>query len=169
MADQHSSGSSSGTNRASSDRGGSSETNRAVKTRVAQPTDRGLVEHLLASFRAEHGHAPSGPLFLPKPGEAQLHVLLAELDGKPVGMIAAQRCQELVQGTCFLLLSDLYVLGEARRRGVAGSLMAGAKELAQRTGCRTIRLMVPDFNVPALTTVARAGFTKPNELLLTLG
>jgi hypothetical protein len=32
--------------------------------------------------------------------------------------------------------------------------------------CGELRLMVPDFNVAALTTVARAGFTRPNELLL---
>lgn len=140
-----------------------------VKTRVAQASDRALVERLLASFRAEYGHAPAGPVPLPKPGEELLYVLIAELDDKPAGMIAAQRCQELVQGTTFLLLSDLYVLPEARRNRVASALMAAARGLAERSGCRTLRLMVPDFNLAALTTVARAGFTRANELLLTLG
>jgi GNAT superfamily N-acetyltransferase len=141
----------------------------AVTTRIAQASDRVLVEHLLSSFRAEFGHAPSGPVAFPKPGEQQLYILLAEEGGSPAGMIAAQRCQELVQGSSFLLLSDLYVLPEARQRGAAGALMHAAKQLAERSGCRTLRLMVPDFNVAALTTVARAGFTKANELLLSLG
>jgi GNAT superfamily N-acetyltransferase len=146
-----------------------SATTSQVKTRVAQASDRALVERLLASFRAEYGHAPAGPVPLPKPGEELLYVLIAELDEKPAGMIAAQRCQELVQGTTFLLLSDLYVLPEARRHRVASALMAAARALGERSGCRTLRLMVPDFNLAALTTVARAGFTRANELLLTLG
>jgi GNAT superfamily N-acetyltransferase len=137
-----------------------------LTTRIAQAADRARVERLLGRSRAELGYQASEPLPFGKPGEELLYVLLAEVGEEAVGMLSAQRCHLLARGASFLLLGDLYVHPDHRRRGVARALMSAAKELAARMRCGELRLMVPDFNVAALTTVARAGFTRPNELLL---
>lgn len=95
-------------------------------------------------------------------------MLIAERGQETAGMLAVQRCHNLAQGTTFLLLSDLYVAPDHRKHHVAAALTCAAKALAERVGCSALRLMVPDFNVAALTAAARAGFTRPDELLLSL-
>jgi GNAT superfamily N-acetyltransferase len=137
-----------------------------VTTRLATAQDLAAIRRLLDQFRQEFGYAPvEGQAPAPDGPEGAFNVLLAELDGDAVGLLALQRCHNLAQGTTFLLLSDIFVAPAARRRGVAKALMAGAKLHAAALGCQGMSLMVSEVNMPALTTAARAGFTRHDQLL----
>jgi GNAT superfamily N-acetyltransferase len=136
-----------------------------VTTRLAVAADEARIEALLCSYREELHLEASGPL--PRLEiESALRVILAEREGQIIGMLAAQRYHDLAQSTQLLLLSDIFVVKEHRQRGVAKALIRACKDLHQQLHCQGMRLIVPDFNIPALTTAARAGFSRQNDLLL---
>jgi GNAT superfamily N-acetyltransferase len=137
-----------------------------VTTRLAEPSDVDRMDILLRSFREEYGYVPHIATPLPDPERGPLYVILAEYGGKAVGMLAAQRCYGLAHGVSFLLLSDIYVLEAHRQRGVAKELMRAVKELCAKVQCQGMSLIVQDFNIAALTTAARSGFSQHNSLLL---
>jgi GNAT superfamily N-acetyltransferase len=135
-----------------------------ITTRLATDADLAGVRGLVEQFRAEFGYTGDGEI--PELGEA-FHVLVAERGGDVVGMLAIQRCHDLARGSRFLLLTDIFVAASERRHGVARELMRAVKELCPRMGCEGMSLVVSEVNVPALTTAARAGFTRHDQLLFT--
>jgi GNAT superfamily N-acetyltransferase len=139
-----------------------------VTTRLATSSENDLdkIHRLLDQFREEFGYGSfEGPLPALDGPDGTFNILLAELDGDAVGLLALQRCHTLAQGASFLLLSDIFVATTARRRGVAKAMMTAVKELAASLGCKGMSLMVSEVNMPALTTAARAGFTRHDQLL----
>jgi ribosomal protein S18 acetylase RimI-like enzyme len=85
--------------------------------------------------------------------------LLAEEDGRPVGFaLARAKTPRLAR------LSDLYVIPEARRRGVASAL---AREVAAAfPDAEYLTLEVAADNAPARATYARWGFTDDQLVLV---
>ena len=80
-------------------------------------------------------------------GPAPLYeTLIAELDGKPVGLLTFFPTYSTYKGRPCLHVNDLYVIPEARQRGVARRLMARACRLAVKRGCCRVELKVLETN-----------------------
>jgi ribosomal protein S18 acetylase RimI-like enzyme len=61
-------------------------------------------------------------------------VLVARVDGRPVGYVSGIRQLNLWTGGDIFAMDDLYVRGEARDHGIGGGLMAALAEYAGRDG-----------------------------------
>jgi len=72
--------------------------------------------------------------------------LIAELDGRPVGLLTLFATYSTYKGRPCLHVNDLYVAPEARGRGVGRRLMARACRLARERGCCRVELKVLDNN-----------------------
>jgi ribosomal protein S18 acetylase RimI-like enzyme len=111
--------------------------------RAATEADAPAVAALLNALNSEDGPPPARPmtaevvrrdLLGPTP---RAWLRLAELDGRVVGFATATAIYDAVRQADALMLLDLYVRPEARRRGVARALMAAlaAEAQAQGAGC----------------------------------
>jgi GNAT superfamily N-acetyltransferase len=72
--------------------------------------------------------------------------LIAELAGRPVGLLTVFPTYSTYKGRPCLHVNDLYVAPEARGRGVGRQLMARACRLAVERGCCRVELKVLDNN-----------------------
>ena len=72
--------------------------------------------------------------------------LIAELDGRPVGLLTHFPSYSTYKGRPCLHVNDLYVAPEARERGVARRLMARACRLALERDCCRVELKVLETN-----------------------
>jgi GNAT superfamily N-acetyltransferase len=95
--------------------------------RRATPDDAGAVMSLLRALAQEEGSADrvlvdeeGYAAFL---GEDDVLVLLAELEGRPIGYVSAQVARRLWLGGPEVALDDLYVVPDARSGGVGRRLM----------------------------------------------
>jgi aminoglycoside 6'-N-acetyltransferase I len=86
--------------------------------------------------------------------------LLAEEEGEPVGFALARTEPPRV---CYL--SDLYVVPEARRRGVAKALMAEVARWGAERGAETLTLEVLTSNADARAVYDRLGFLEESRIL----
>jgi GNAT superfamily N-acetyltransferase len=77
-------------------------------------------------------------------------VLLAEVDGAPVGFALFFQSYSTFLGKPGLYLEDLFVLPDARSHGVGGALMAACAKLAVERGYGRFEWSVLDWNEPAL-------------------
>jgi ribosomal protein S18 acetylase RimI-like enzyme len=140
-----------------------------ITTRQAQLADKMRVEALMEEYRQETGTgaaAPAPESFLKSEGPRYL--VVAELGDQMVGFVAGHRCHNFMRGTDFMMLTDIYVLPKHRRRKAGQSLIAAMKEIGRQRGCEGMSLIINDINNAALVTAARSGFSKHNDLLLTL-
>lgn len=72
--------------------------------------------------------------------------VIAELDGRPVGLLTLFATYSTYKGRPCLHVNDLYVAPEARGRGVGRRLMAWACRLALERDCCRVELKVLDNN-----------------------
>lgn len=86
-------------------------------------------------------------LFGPQPGA---EVVIAELDDSPVGFALFFHNFSTWEGRRGLYLEDLFVVEEARRRGVGRALMAHLARLAVERDCARFEWSVLDWNTPAI-------------------
>jgi len=87
--------------------------------------------------------------------------LLAEEDGSAVGFALARR-----ETPRLARLTDLYVVPEARRRGLAGRLVGQIVEELRGRGLEYIDLDVAASNAPARTAYTRWGFREDKLVLV---
>lgn len=139
-----------------------------IKTRLARAADTEKVDRLLAAYREEMGAPPRAPVELDLGGEGPLFLVVAEhpSDSELAGMLAAHRCHNFMHAADFLLLTDIYVPAAQRRAGVAGALMQEVEVLARELECTSMSIIVAHINDAALTTAARSGFLRHDELLI---
>lgn len=88
---------------------------------------------------------------------ARVHALLAELDGRPVGLALWFLTFSSWTGRPTLYLEDLFVEEQVRGRGVARQLMSALAREAQARGCARMDWAVLDWNVEAMAFYARIG------------
>ncbi len=86
-------------------------------------------------------------LFGPQPGA---EVVIAELEDAPVGFALFFHNFSTWEGRRGLYLEDLFVVEEARRRGVGRALMAHLARLAVERDCARFEWSVLDWNTPAI-------------------
>ncbi len=138
-----------------------------VITRQAVATDAVRISTALDELRKEFRLTAQMAVQLPVDHNGPNFVLLAEDENQIVGLVGAHCCHSLVKGSTFLLITDIYVVDHARKRGVATLLMNEVNALGRRIHCDAVSLIVSEINNAALATASRAGFIKHNDLLLT--
>lgn len=92
--------------------------------------------------------------FGPQP---RFHCVLAELDGKPVGLALYFFIYSTWSSRSSLYLEDLYVDPAARRHGVGRALMRRLARVALEAGCRQARWVVLRENAAAVTLYEAIG------------
>jgi GNAT superfamily N-acetyltransferase len=138
-----------------------------IITRQAVATDAVRISAALDELRQEFGLTAQIAVPLPVDHNGPNFVLLAEEHNQIIGLVGAHRCHSLVKGSTFLLITDIYVVGPARKKGVATLLMNEVNALGRRIHCNAVSLIVSEVNNAALATASRAGYIKHNDMLLT--
>jgi GNAT superfamily N-acetyltransferase len=98
-------------------------------------------------------------LFGPRP---YAEVVLAEDAGVPVGFALFFHTFSTFLGQPGIYLEDLFVIPEARGRGVGKALLAELARLAIARGCGRVEWAVLDWNAPAIAFYDSLG-ARPNE------
>lgn len=131
-----------------------------VVVREATPDDADTVLTLISGLAAHQAQSDAVTVtaeqwagFL---GQADITVLLAEIDGRAVGYVSAVRRLHLWAGADIVALDDLYVRPGHRDAGVGELLMT---ELARRSGDLTITWGVQPDNDAAIRFYRRLGAT----------
>ncbi|MGV3530774.1 MAG: GNAT family N-acetyltransferase [Chthoniobacteraceae bacterium] len=88
------------------------------------------------------------------------HILLAYLDGRPVGIATCFLGFSTFAARPLLNLHDLAVLPECRGRGVSRELLRAVKEKARSVGCCRVTLEVLEGNTRAKGIYEQAGFAQ---------
>src|SRR5215203_2225397 len=120
------------------DRAGSG-TGLRLRLRPAVAADAPLVQEMIEELNANQGE-PLGHVTLEAVrrdgfgGRPEFKVLLAELDGVPVGYVLYHPSWSTEVGEPGLYLYDVYVRDRARGRGVGRALMAGMAAIAKEEG-----------------------------------
>jgi ribosomal protein S18 acetylase RimI-like enzyme len=140
---------------------------RAVNVRIATPADTSALERLWREFELEvppPGHVDHDP-------ERELYevgeivdaglAFLAEDEGAPVGFALARRT-----GSRLGRLTDLYVLPDARRGGVAAALVRAVVEALAAEGIEHLDLEVKAANAGARAVYHRWGFVEDVVVLV---
>ncbi|MEQ9607182.1 MAG: GNAT family N-acetyltransferase, partial [Kiloniellaceae bacterium] len=92
--------------------------------------------------------------------------LIAELDGRPVGLCLFFGSYSTWRGQRGLYVQDLIVADAARSLGVGQRLLAEAAALAKSRGAGYLRLSVDDDNVSAQRFYRRAGLKHSTSELI---
>ncbi|WP_270935930.1 GNAT family N-acetyltransferase [Falsiroseomonas oryzae] len=124
--------------------------------------ERGTLAPLLAAYAAEMRGTLAGAAVATPEAQAALlathpaaEVLLAELDGAPIGFAVLFDLPELVFARSCGMLDDLFVLPAARGRGIARALIAEAVAIGRRRGWSHLRWIVPEGDVGAIALYER--------------
>jgi len=124
--------------------------------RAARPDDAELLVNLvheLAVYEKLEQNARARPddfrrhLFGPHPSA---EVVLAELDGQPVGFALWFTTFSTFRGQPGLYLEDLFVKPEYRGRGIGKGLLAALASVAVERGCGRLEWSVLNWNEPAI-------------------
>jgi ribosomal protein S18 acetylase RimI-like enzyme len=91
--------------------------------------------------------------------------LVAELDGRVVGYIRLKPPSKLPENAHVIQVQGLAVHPDARRRGVAASLLDAAEETLRERGARKLTLRVLSTNPAAIRLYERHGFEREGTLL----
>lgn len=93
------------------------------------------------------------------------HLLLAFIDGEPVGFVSGH---ELVHPdkAVEMFLYELSVAEGARRRGVGRALVEALATVARERGCRGMWVLTDEGNQAAVRTYRGAGATKDERTYL---
>lgn len=95
-------------------------------------------------------------------------LLVAEDDGRMVGMVGLLYTASTALGGRVALLEDMVVAPEARNAGVGRALLEAAIARASSAGCRRITLLTDGGNADAQRFYERAGFSASEMLPMRL-
>lgn len=93
-------------------------------------------------------------------------VLVAEQQGRVVGMLAAQLLLSVDQGGWTGLIESIAVTFARRRQGVGRALLAAAGDWFRRQHVSQIRLLVDSRNVPAIIFCRKQEWLQTNLIAL---
>lgn len=96
----------------------------------------------------------------------RFYVLLAELNGRPVGYAAYFETYSTFLARPTLYLEDIFVLEDARGRGVGRALMQALAREATRRGCGRMEWLVLAWNHPAIGFYERLGASRLDDWLV---
>jgi ribosomal protein S18 acetylase RimI-like enzyme len=142
------------------------------------PAERADLLALARAFHAEDGHPldaggeravaetcaghPLARGFLIREAPAA-----ATLAGRTVGYCVLTLGYGIEYGGADVFLDDLYLVPEARGRGLGGPVMAAVEEEARRLGARAVHLVVAPDNERAQRLYRRSGFAGSDWRVMT--
>lgn len=94
-------------------------------------------------------------------------VLLADSPGGVIGYLVLGWCYSLEQGGRHVLVDELYLVPEARGRGLGRALLAAACDWARWQGAEVVRLEVNRHNPRAKALYLDSGFRDDDRDILT--
>jgi GNAT superfamily N-acetyltransferase len=129
------------------------------------PVILGFIQQLAKYERLEHEVVATAEdlqrtLFGPRP---YAEVVLACEGGTPVGFALFFHNFSTFKGRPGLYLEDLFVLPEARRRGIGRLLLAWLARTAIERGCARLEWAVLDWNEPSIQFYHRLGAVPMDE------
>lgn len=139
-----------------------------LSIRRAQADDFPAVRRL-AEALAAHIEEPPPPLTLDRyvafyvREHAPVHLFVALLDDRVVGLIAWILTHELYSAQAGMYISDIAVHADARRKGVGSALMTKAREWASDHGVTKLGWDVWKHNASAMRFYAGLGATIDTE------
>jgi len=89
------------------------------------------------------------------------HGLIAELRGRPVGLVHYLFHRHMWKSENVVYLQDLYVDPDARGRGAGRALIQAVYDAADAAGCPTVYWLTQDFNATARRLYDRIGKLSP--------
>jgi len=132
-----------------------------IQVRPAEGRDTAFVVELLAAQLAEHGLASSREQVargIEIAFQTGASLLVAVEGTRVVGACLANRIASVEHGGAVLFIEELYVVPEARRRGVARALLGQLLAEAAASGVRAIELEVDEGHEPARALYRSLGF-----------
>ena len=144
----------------------------AITVRLARKADAAAVYDLvveLAHARDAMEKVVSSAADIERDGFGEnpaFEALVAELDGKPVGLCLFFGSYSTWRGQRGLYVQDLVVADAARSLGVGRRLLAEAAALAKARGAGYLRLSVDDDNAGAQHFYQRTGFKHSTSELI---
>ncbi|TMA89100.1 MAG: GNAT family N-acetyltransferase, partial [Deltaproteobacteria bacterium] len=93
---------------------------------------------------------------------------LAEREGRPAAIFLANEIASVERGGSVLWVEELYVVPEARRRGIARALLARICEQARQRGVRAIELEVVPTQEAALALYRSLEFAEVRRTRMSL-
>ena len=141
-----------------------------LSLRRAKSDDLSAILAMARAFHAEDGHA------LDAPGEAAIAVLIAtpelgrlwliEDNGDTIGYVALCFGFSIEYGGRDAFIDDLYIVPDARGRGLGGTAMQLVAQDARASGCLALHLEVMDENSGATRLYERHGFANRGSRLM---
>ena len=144
----------------------------AITVRAAGPADREACVGLLTAQLVEH-HLPADPAGIAAGVDLALAphspawLLLAEREGVPVGIVLANQIVSVEQCGYTLWVEELYVVPEARRRGVATAFLDYFAGEGRRRGVRAVELEVVPTQAAAFALYRGRGFADVHRQRMT--
>lgn len=137
----------------------------SITIRPARPEDSGHILHLLRLLAAFEGE-PDGVVIteeiIRRDGfgpQRRFHVLLAEMEGGPCGLVVAYLAYSSWKGAPSLVVHDLFVEEVARGSGAGSALLDAVADLAVEHGCCRMDVNVLEWNDKARRFYGERGFT----------
>ena len=132
---------------------------------IVRPARERDLPDLLQLYGELHSGDPAVPaeraaqLWSEIAGQPGRTVLLAELDGAPVGTLDCVCLANLTRGgRPFMLIENVVVASSARRQGIGSQLLDAALELARVADCYKVQLLSRSDRVEAHAFYEAAGF-----------
>lgn len=140
----------------------------SLTIRAARASDAGALSELIALFAAEFGHpsaADTGTVvdFLRRDGTG---CLVAALGDGAAGFVATSTPFSLHYGGLTLMIDDLVVRPELRRRGIARALVERTLVWAAAQDCTAVRLWMQPDDARARAFYASLGFADDGCVLM---
>ncbi|HEY8039216.1 MAG TPA: GNAT family N-acetyltransferase [Polyangiaceae bacterium] len=144
---------------------------RNLLIRAAVLGDADALLGMMVDFNAIEGiafdPARTRPALARLLGEPALgRVLLAAQGARTVGYAVLTWGFDLEFDGRDAFLTEIYLLPEARGRGLGGELLAEVEVAARTAGARAVHLMVRPENTAGVALYRRAGYESPGRLLL---
>ena len=139
-----------------------------LAVRAAHDGDAARLSDLVGVFAREFGYpsAAHPATVTDYLGRHNTGCLIAEYGDEAAGFVATSTPFSLHYGGLSLMIDDLVVLPELRRRGIAAALVERALECASERGCTVARLWMQPEAPAARGFYAALGFTDFGQVLM---
>lgn len=143
---------------------------KVTTAKLIQPTAAELTEvaAVFDQYRQHYGHAvvPGQTLawLSLHTGRGQLSVFTAHIGPDLAGLATAVSVPASLTLSCFWQLRDLYVVPDARRRGVGRALVDAVRQGAEAAGAIRLSLQTEPSNAAALQLYRATGFVAVEDL-----